>query len=111
MSVVTILLNGTRVLLSPGIRTNGVLLIPFAYSVIACFMSFFTTANHSSPVPRRLASMNNGILLGISPAAPVYWIVTLFDARLILIGGGGGGLGTKFGTPEAGEVVVVMLFP
>ena len=53
--------------------------------------------------------MNNGRLLGISPAAPVYWIVTLFDARLI--GGGGGGLGTKFGTPDAGEVVVVMLFP
>jgi hypothetical protein len=46
-------------------------------------MPSFTTANHSSPVPWGLASINRADEVGTSPAAPVYWIVTLFDARLI----------------------------
>ena len=46
-------------------------------------MPSFTTANHSSPVPRGLASMNRADEVGTSSAAPAYWIVTLFDARII----------------------------
>ena len=61
-------------------------------------MPSFTTANHSSPVPRGLASMNRGEDVGTSSAAPVYWIVTLFDARLI---GGGGRLTVNVADADA----------
>jgi hypothetical protein len=50
--------------------------------------------------------MNSGVEDGISVRTLVCRIVTPFVARLI-----GGGLGTKFGTPEAGEVAIVILFP
>ena len=47
-------------------------------------MPCFTTANHSLPVvPRGLVRMNRADEVGTSPVAPTYWIVTLFDARLI----------------------------
>ena len=59
------------------------------------------------PVPRGLASINRADEVGTSPAAPAYWIVTLFDARLI--GGGGGGLGMKLAT--LGVETVLRVFP
>ena len=69
-------------------------------------MPSLTTANHSIPVPRGLASMNQAEDVGTSPAAPMYWIVTLFDARLI---GSSGGLGMKLAT--LGVEIVVRTFP